>query len=84
VSGNRREAQKLLEELRNLSERRYVSPIGRALIYIGLGDKERAFEWLDRASDDHDPWLAWLKADPIFDDLRNDPRFAVLLKTAGL
>jgi len=84
VSGNRREAQKLLEELRNLSARRYVSPISRALIYIGLGDKERAFEWLDRAREDHDPWLAWLKADPIFDGLRNDPRFAVLLKTVGL
>jgi tetratricopeptide (TPR) repeat protein len=84
VSGNRREAEKLLEELGALSARRYVSPISRALIYIGLGEKDRAFEWLDRAHEDRDPWLAWLQADPIFDDLRGDPRFGILLKTVGL
>jgi tetratricopeptide (TPR) repeat protein len=84
AAGNRREAEKLLEELGALSKRRYVSPISRALIHIGLGEKDRAFEWLGRAREDHDPWLAWLQADPIFDDLRGDPRFGILLKTVGL
>jgi TolB-like protein/Flp pilus assembly protein TadD len=84
VSGNRPGAERLLEELRDLSMRGYASPISRVLIYIGLGERDRAFEWLDRAYEEHDPWLAWLKADPIFDSLRADPRFDILLKKLGL
>jgi len=84
ASGNRGEAEKLLEELEGLSGRRYVSPISRALIYIGLGEKDRAFVWLEKAYAEHDPWLAWLKVDPIFDSLRADARFTDLLKRVRL
>ncbi|MBM3749171.1 MAG: tetratricopeptide repeat protein [Acidobacteria bacterium] len=84
LSGNRRDAEKLVDELGALSTRRYVSPMSRAFIYIGLGDKSRSFEWLERARQDHDPWMTWLNAEPVFDPLRDDPRFGILLKTIGL
>jgi TolB-like protein/Flp pilus assembly protein TadD len=84
VSGNRREAERLLKQLNDLSTRRYTSPISTVLIYIGLGERDRAFEWLDRAYEDHDPWLTWLAVDPIFDTLRPDPRFGILLRKVGL
>ena len=64
--------------------RGYASPISRVLIYIGLGDRDRAFAWLDRAYEEHDPWLAWLKVYPVFDSLRTDPRCHILLKKIGL
>jgi serine/threonine-protein kinase len=84
AGGARREAEKLIEELDALSTRRYVSPVSRVFIYAGLGDKDRSFQWLDRACQNHDPWLLWLQAESIFDSLRDDPRFSILLKTVGL
>lgn len=51
-----------------------------AEVYIGLGDKDEAFRWLERAYKEHDSWLALLKVWPPFDPLRSDPRFANLLQ----
>jgi serine/threonine-protein kinase len=82
--GKRSEALPLLDELKESSSTRYVSPMATALIYIGLGEKERAFEWLEKAYEEHDRWLAWLKVDPVFDSLRSDARFSSLLKRVGL
>ncbi|MDA2929903.1 hypothetical protein MYX84_08150, partial [Acidobacteria bacterium AH-259-O06] len=81
--GKGNKAQQLLDELKERSERRYVSPISIVLIYIGLGEKDRAFEWLEKAHEERDRWLAWLKVDPVFDSLRSDPRFRVLLNKVG-
>jgi serine/threonine-protein kinase len=78
LAGRRQEAHKLLEELEQLAKRRYVSPYGRVLIYLGLGD-ERVFEWLDRSCDDRAGWLMYLATDPRFDPLRTDDRFRRLL-----
>ncbi len=82
--GRKAEAQDLLKELEAWSQRGYVSPVSRALVYIGLGDRDLAFQWLERACQERDGWLAWLKVDPIFDSLRPDPRFAALLRTVRL
>jgi len=82
--GQSGEARKLLDELQGLSRQRYVSAISRAVIYIGLGEKDAAFKWLERACQEHDPWLGWLNADPIFDSLRADRRFTELLKKVRL
>lgn len=82
--GNRSEARRLLEELQELSRRKYVSPSSFAFIYIGLGNKDQAFRWLEEAGDARDPVLSWLKVDPIFDSLRSDGRFASLLKRTNL
>lgn len=84
VVGRRSEAERLLGELDSLSRHRYVSPISRVFIYIGLGNADRAFEWLERACEDRDPWVGWLKADPVFDSLRPDPRFLGLLRRVHL
>ena len=84
LMGNRVKAGELLDELVEQSKQRYVPAVDIALIYIGLGEKDRAFEWLEKAYEDHDGWLAWLKVDPIFDSLRRDARFIRLLKKVGL
>jgi tetratricopeptide (TPR) repeat protein len=82
--GQRDKAEELLAELKRVSAQKYVSAFDLALIHIGLDQKDQAFEWLDRAREDRDGWLVWLNADPVFDSLRPDPRFAALLKKVGL
>jgi serine/threonine-protein kinase len=86
VSDKKDKAQKILDELKKLSKRRYVSPYSIATIYIGLGEKDQAFEWLQKAYDDRSVWLIHLhvKVDPRLDSLRSDPRFTELLKKMGL
>ena len=84
VSGERGKANQTLNELRELSKRRYVTPYLTAIIYLGLGDKEQAFAWLDKASQDRSSFLIWLKVEPLFDPLRDDPRFQNLLRRVGL
>jgi tetratricopeptide (TPR) repeat protein len=79
LAGRVQEADKLLQELEHLAESRYVSPYGRVLIYLGLGD-EKVFEWLDRSCDDRAGWLMYLATDPRFDSLRTDGRFRALLQ----
>ncbi len=84
VSGNRSEAQKVLDELEQLSKRSYVPPDNIALVYWGFGKKNLTFEYLEKAYEGRSVGLSWLKADPIFDSLRSDPRFIKLLKKVGL
>ena len=83
LAGRRPDAYKLLQELDELAERRYVSPYGRVLIYLGLGD-ERVFEWLERSYSDRAGWLMYLATDPRFDPLRTDGRFRSLLQKLHL
>jgi serine/threonine protein kinase/Flp pilus assembly protein TadD len=80
AAGKRTEALKIISNLRELSKRRYVSSYVIAQIYTALGDTSRAFQWLDKAYQDRDTWLDWLKAEPGFDSLRSDPRFQDLLR----
>jgi len=84
VSGKKTEAQQVLGELRELQGRRYVSPYTVAAIYAGLGDKDQAFKWLEKAYDERDIWLMNLKVDPVFNKLRSDRRFPDLLARTGL
>ncbi len=84
TSGKREEARRLLDELDEMSAHRYISPMLRARIHTGLGETERAFEFLERAYTERSPWLVYLKVDPVFDSLRPDPRFANLVRRMGL
>jgi DNA-binding winged helix-turn-helix (wHTH) protein/TolB-like protein len=90
ASGKSAEARKVLSDLQDLSEsqavetRRYVSPYTIAAIYTGLGEKDQAFKWLERAYEERDVWLMNLKVDPVFAKLRSDKRFQDLLARAGL
>jgi serine/threonine protein kinase/tetratricopeptide (TPR) repeat protein len=83
-AGRRAEAQRMLAELKDLSNRRYVAPFDIALVYAGLGEKRQALEWLERAYEDHSYRLTWIKCWPQFDSLRGDPRFQDLLRRMGL
>jgi serine/threonine-protein kinase len=84
LSGRRAEAQKILNELQQLSKQRFISPVTVALIYSALGEKDQAFAWLDKAVEAGDGLLVRSKVDHRFDSLRSDPRFAELVKLAGL
>jgi DNA-binding winged helix-turn-helix (wHTH) protein/TolB-like protein/Tfp pilus assembly protein PilF len=84
VAGKSREARKILEELDQLSKRRYVSPFPIAVAYSGLGENDRAFDALEKAYTDRSWGMGMLKVNPIFDGLRSDPRFAVLLRRVNL
>ncbi len=82
-SGEVDKANKVIEELVELSKQRYVAPCYIVFIYAGLGEKDKAFEWLDRGYEVRDDWFDVLKASPMFDGLRSDPRFEQMLKKTG-
>ncbi|MBI4547942.1 MAG: tetratricopeptide repeat protein [Ignavibacteriae bacterium] len=83
-SGNQRAASEILDELARKSKQVYISPYFFAIIYTGLGQKDRAIEWLDAALEDRSNWMIYLGVQPIFDSLRSDPRFGALLKKLDL
>jgi tetratricopeptide (TPR) repeat protein len=84
VSGRRSEAQQVLDELNELSKQRYVQPYHIAMVYTGLGKKDQAFGWLEKAYEDRNQFLILLNVEPNFDSLRSDPRFAQLLRRMNL
>lgn len=83
LAGRRADAEKLLRDLNIMSRQRYVAAVNYALIYIALGDKDSAFEWLKKSYSER-ALLTGLKVDPEFDTLRGDPRFANLMQQVGL
>jgi TolB-like protein/Tfp pilus assembly protein PilF len=83
-AGRRGEALKALADLHAMTRPRSASPFLVALVYVGLGDKDRAFEWLDKAVQAREWQLPLLKADPAFAVLRSDPRFPALLARLNL
>ncbi len=82
MSGKRDEALAILNKLKTTKE--YVSPFNLGVLYVGLGDKEAAFQSLERAYAEHDLQMVTLKVEPPYDALRSDPRFADLLRRVGL
>jgi len=84
VSGDRQGSQNVLNELLSDAHTRYVPSVYIAALYVSLGDKEQAFQWLDRAYEEKSDRLVYLGVEPISDPLRNDPRFAKLMKKVGL
>ena len=84
VAGDRREALGILATLQRSPSDDYVDPADVAVIYVGLGDKESALEWLRRASDEHSYWLSWLGVDPRWDPLRVDSRFREVEQRVGV
>jgi serine/threonine-protein kinase len=84
VSGNPRAARKILGGLRELSGQRYVSALEIAVICFGLGQKDEAFEWLDKAYAERADLLIYLKNDPRLGSLRAEERFRDLLHRVGL
>jgi serine/threonine protein kinase/tetratricopeptide (TPR) repeat protein len=87
MAGRKAEAQKVLDQLNDLSKKKYVPAGFRAAIYTGLGDKDRAFDWLEKGYEERAVFgdaTGDIKVDPIFDPLRSDPRFTDLLRRMNL
>jgi eukaryotic-like serine/threonine-protein kinase len=83
-SNQRAQAQRLLQQLKELSKKRYVAPSDFALIYVGLGEKDEAFKWLQKASQERCWYMVLLNVDPRLDALRSDARFQSLVRGVGL
>ncbi|MDT4894958.1 MAG: eukaryotic-like serine/threonine-protein kinase [Acidobacteriota bacterium] len=85
VTGRRDDALKVLAEMEALkSDQSDIPPQEFAIIYMGLGDKDRAFAWLKKAADEHFAPLAFIGVDPLFDSIRSDARFADLYRSLKL
>jgi DNA-binding winged helix-turn-helix (wHTH) protein/TolB-like protein/Flp pilus assembly protein TadD len=84
VSGKRPEALAGLTELQERAKRQYVPPYDIALIYIGLGEKDKAFAWLEKAYNDHSTEMIYFKVEPLLAPLRSDPRYQDLLRRMKL
>jgi tetratricopeptide (TPR) repeat protein len=83
-AGRTQEAKRILDELRALANADRPLPFQMAVVYVGLGDKEQAFYWLEKAFDARAWELGALQTIPVFDGLRSDPRFNILLNRIGL
>ncbi len=84
AAGDKDKALALLEELNTAATQCYVAPISWVMLYLGMGDFEHAFEWLEKAAEARDVLLCYLKVGPIYDPIRQDPRYADLLLRLGL
>ncbi len=84
LAGRKDDANTVLNELLELNKTRYITPAALVNIYIGLGQKDQAFIWLERAFQERSNYLAYLKVFPLMDPLRSDPRFADLVQRVGL
>ena len=83
IAGRKTEALKILEQLKRQSTAQYVTPIAFVVVYWGLGDKDSAFQWLEKAYEERSGYLLSLRA-PLWDGLRSDPRFQSIYKKVGL
>jgi DNA-binding winged helix-turn-helix (wHTH) protein/TolB-like protein/Tfp pilus assembly protein PilF len=84
MAGRKPEAERGLRELAARAERSYVLPYNIAVVYQGLGHKDGALRWLERAYDERDPHMVFLRVEPEWDSLRSEPRFADLMKRLRL
>ncbi len=84
LRGRTDEARAVIRELEERQRTRYVSPVALAMIQLGLGEVDAAFDLLEQAYQDRRGWLAYLRVEPMFDSLRSDPRFGGLLQRMRL
>jgi adenylate cyclase len=80
VSGDHAKAEQVLHQLEELAKQRYVSPANRASVYLGLGENEKALDWLEKAYEDRDPIFWWINGDQLYDSVRHAPRFEALVQ----
>jgi tetratricopeptide (TPR) repeat protein len=80
ASGNKQEALRLINELKEQAKQRRVIPYAIAVIYAGLDNRDETFRWLQTAYEERSPGLTWVKAEPMLDSIRSDPRYSDLLR----
>ena len=79
ASGDQAKAGQVLRDLDEMAKRQYVSPANRAVVYLGLGEKAMALDWLEKAFEDIDPVIWWMIGDQLYDSVRQEPRFQALV-----
>jgi serine/threonine-protein kinase len=80
ISGDRPKAEQILRQLEEMAKHQYVSSTAFADIHLGLGEKEKALDWLEIAYENQESACWYLKVDPIYDSVRNEPRFQALVQ----
>ena len=80
ISGDRGNAEQSLHELEDVAKRQYVSPTAFATIHLGLGEKGKCLDWLEKAYEQQDSACWYLRIDQLYDGLRNEPRFQALVQ----
>ena len=80
LEGRKNEAEKLIDEAREMARHQYVSGFFFAVAYVGLGQKDQAVTWLERAYEEHDRWMVYIASYPGLDRLHSEPRFQALLR----
>ena len=84
TAGRREKAIQILEDLTDLAKQKYVAPYFFAGIHVGLGEDDRAIEYLEKSYEENSHWLIYLHLDPSMDALRSNPRFQALSRRVGL
>jgi tetratricopeptide (TPR) repeat protein len=84
VSGKKGLTAKLAEQFKAAARKRYIPPTYFGMLFAGLGDRDKALEWLEKAFQERADGLTWLNVEPMLDEMRNDPRFQDLIKRIGL
>ncbi len=84
VSGKKGLTQKLAEQFKDAAKKRYIPPTYFGMLFAGLGDRDKALEWLEKAYQERADGLTWLAVEPMMDDIRSDPRFQELVRKIGL
>ena len=84
AAGRRSQAAEILDELTRLAKEKYIAPYFFAGIHAGLGENNRAIQYLEKSYEEHSHWLIYLHIDPSMDGLRSNPRFQDLLRRVGL
>jgi serine/threonine-protein kinase len=84
ASRRRAKAMKLIKDLDQTAHLTYVSPITWAMVYLGLGEHDLALQWLEKAAAAKDVLVCYLRVGPIYDSIRDDPRYLKLLEQIGL
>ena len=84
MSGRVEEGRKVLDDLDRLGKDVYIRGEVRAWLCTGIGDKDAAFRHLEQVCDERGPGIVYITLDPLFDRLRDDPRYAALLRRIGV
>ena len=84
LSGEIKKASEMLDKYTELAKHEHVPPLALALLCFAMGKNDLGFEWLEKACETGDMWLAFFRNEPLFDSVRNDPRFIALFKKMGL
>jgi len=81
--GRRADALRVLDQMRDMAAKGFVTAYAPALVHLGLGEKEQALAWLNRSVEERANWLFWLLADPRWDPMRSDPGFQGIARKVG-